>query len=368
MSRQEISLMGAIGTVKTGTGVVHGITLSSVIAKVAALPEGTTELVINIMGPGGVKETGDYIYNFLMSLKPEMRIIMNQVGDIGSIMSKIWFAGDERIALKGINPDTGKPYEIFIHNPWMRVEGDAATMQAAINAVKPQEEELAKFYADHTGIPLEGISPMMAQQTGIDAEQPVAMKFATTFRESLSIAAFDMKFKKEDEQKLESVLDKVLNYFKSAVKAETPPAPPVAAAPAPPAAPAPETTPMIGKSPMVDGVALPDGEYYVKGGLIVSVSPLVAEGEMPAAMAANIAALETLLEEQAKKSVKTEAEILAMVNAEVAKQVEAFKATFKTTHVPKYKEVILASDRRETPVQARNRENMERQEAERKKV
>lgn len=363
-----IRIIGPIGTFVAGNKVYNGVQLKQVIAQVSALPPETTEIQIDIASDGGNKPTGDAIYGFLMSLKPKVKIIMNQIGDVGSIASKIWFAGDERIALKGLNPETGKDYELFIHNPWMRVEGDAATMQAAIDRVKPEEDELRNFYMEQTGIPEAGIKPMMDQQTGINAELAVQMKFATSMREALNIAAYDMKFTKETETQLGAVLDQIKALFK---KSATPPTASATSGSTPPAGAAGDE--LKGKAVVIDGKAPADGVYTIKGGVVDSFAALPAETpaqpEMPAALAAKIKEVDdliaTLKEEKPKADEikpKTEAEILALVDAKVKEQVEAFKSTIKTLHTPKqHKDVIIDwKNTKETPVQARNREAMEK--------
>lgn len=361
--KSTISIIGPIGTFKQGNTILNGIQLKNLVAKVSALPPETTELQIDIASDGGSKPVGDAIYAFLMSLKPKVKIIMNQIGDVGSIASKIWFAGDERIALKGLNPETGKDYELFIHNPWMRVEGDAATMQAAIDRVKPEEDELRNFYMQQTGIPEAGIKPMMDQQTGINAELAVQMKFATSMREALNIAAYNMKLTKEHENQLVGMLDQIKAFFKKSV---TPPAASATSGSTPPADPSGDE--LKGKAVTIDGKTPKDGIYTIKGGVVDSFAEMEVpgEGEMPAALAAKLKEVDDVLTLLKKGSeapaVKTEAEILALVDTKVKEQVEAFKATIKTQHTPKqHKDVIIDwKNVKESPVQARNREAMEK--------
>lgn len=375
MSKQMISLVGPIGTFAMKGKMIQGIQLQDVVAQVAALPLDTTEIQVDIGGPGGLKPVGDQIYNFLLALKRArgIKLIMNQVDDVGSIMSKIWFAGDERIMLLGINPRTGNKYEIFIHNPWMRVEGDAVTIQAALDKVKPEEEELQNFYMAQTGIPAEGIKPLMANQTGLDAELAVKMKFATGTKEALSIAAYNMEKNPKDQKQVEGLLEVIKAFFTPAVAATAPAA---AAAPAAGAAPgaAPATaaeSPLKGKAVLIDGGAAPDGVYSVKGGVVTAVEPLAEEAAepaaMPAALAASVKAIEDFLASQKKAGngaqataavvaatgagkTYTETEIKAMI-------AEGVNAGLKSHKKPEHKDVIIdfKDGKSESAVQAYKR-------------
>ena len=379
MSRQLITIAGPIGIFKVGDRVVNGVTMVKVISKIAALPQDTTEIQIDISSPGGVKEVGDNIYNFLQSLKPQVKLIMNQIGNVGSIATKIWFAGDERIALRGINPETNKPYELFVHNPWMQVTGDAAAVKLALAEIEPQEEELRNFYMAQTGLPLEGIKPMMDSQTGIDADQALQMRFATGVREAINIAAYQinenentMKIDEKEKTRLGGVLDEIKAYLfkKEPVKADiTVPgtgAAPIVAAPADP------KSALVGKTVMVDGQPAPDFVYTVKGGAVVSVEDIeVEEAEdsgLPTTLATSLSEIEKFLKNQ-KAAEPDEAKIKALVDEQVKAQVEAFKSTYKVSHVPVRKDVIIdRSTMKESPIQARNRENLEKQEKERARV
>lgn len=379
MSRQLIPIIGPIGQFKVGDKLVNGVTLVNVVSRIAALPQDTTEIQIDISSPGGVKEVGDNIYNFLLSLKPNVKLIMNQVGNVGSIATKIWFAGDERIALRGINPETNKPFEFFVHNPWMQVTGDAAAVKLALKEIEPQEEELKAFYVNQTGIPIEGIAPLMAAQTGFDADQALQLKFATGVRDALNIAAYQinenentMKIDEKEKTRLGGVLDEIKAYLfkKEPVKADATVqgtgTAPVVAAPADP------KTALVGKSVTVDGQPAPDFVYTVVGGVVTKVEDVETEAAedsgLPAPLAASLSEIEKFLKNQ-KAAEPDEAKIKALVDAEVKVQVEAFKSTFKVDHKPAHKDVIIdRSTMKESPIQARNRENLEKQEKERARV
>lgn len=388
MKNQKIAILGPIGTFKIGEQMINGVQLKDVIAKVTALPADTDTLTVDIGGPGGNKQVGDSIYTYLMSLKPKIKIVMNQVDDVGSICSKIWFAGDERVALEGLNQETGKPFEIFIHNPWMKVVGDANAMQQALNDIKPEEEELQSFYVAQTGIPVAGIKPLMDAETGLDAATAVSMKFATSKRTALKIAAYktmntntQTAVKKEDENLVQSIL-----AFLGKGKAKPNAAAlgqPAGGAPAQgagsaaqPAAAAGSLADAVGKPVMVNGTAALDGVYSVKGGVVTAVEDLAEEANEPAAAAADVKRLENVL--AAIKAGKSQEEIVALANGEdlnrpvtmadlkeiLAGMVGNGGQVQKTTHKPAInngkqtslkQQAVEAEGDHETPVQALKR-------------
>lgn len=214
MSKQVISIIGPIGSFNMGGQDVIGVQLLDVVGMVSKLPADTTELQINVAGPGGRKDVGDNIYNFLVSLKQRMKIHTMQVGDIGSIMTKIFLAGDKRTALIGTNPETLEPYEFFIHNPWTSVTGDSNTLQARLDAIKQEEDELTSFYMSFMGLTKEAIQPLMAAETGMDAAKALELKFATDTIEALNIAAYMENKPKTVGEKLDALILVMENYFK----------------------------------------------------------------------------------------------------------------------------------------------------------
>lgn len=211
--KQIITLIGPIGSFVLNGEQTNGIQLKDVVAKFTQLPEGTKDVQIDIAGPGGVKSVGDSIYNFIKGENVKYNITMNQVGDIGSIMSRVWFGAPKRVALKGINPETNKPYEIFIHNPWTEVRGDSKEIRRTLDGIEPEEAELRAFYMAETGISEEGIAPLLDSETGITAEEAVAMKFATSLREATTVIAYMSKTNTTMQDRLDKVLAAIEGAF-----------------------------------------------------------------------------------------------------------------------------------------------------------
>lgn len=381
MSKQSISILGAIGQFKIGETVYNGVTLKQVNLMVAALPADTTELEIKIAGPGGHKETGDLIYDFLLSQKAKgWKLITNQVGDIGSIATKLFLVGDERVALKGINPVTLEPYEFFIHNPWNTgVSGDAAVLAKAASEALVEQKDLLSFYIEKTGATEEALQPLMSLQTGFTAEEAVTMKFATSTREALNTAAYmDDKTKS-----LGARLDSVIAMMEKLVKGKNSLAMVLELENGTKISVATEDANKLEKvnAMTVDAAGVPtstpvpDGSYKLKdgsktlvvvSGVIDKVEPVAApaaKADAPAAVdpviAAKLEKFEALQRELESKD--QAAQIAALVKKGIDDAMVAFKDTLTSEHRPPHKDIIIdLKDVKESPAQARNRENAER--------
>lgn len=171
--------VGQIGTTKEADGsITQGIELINIVSFIQTLKENVTEIQLDIASPGGLVGTADAIYNYLLTLKPKYKITMNQVGDVCSAATKIWFAGDERIATEG--------YSFMIHNVWGTHTGDAKAMNDAAAELKAKEQELCNFYVAATGLPITAIQPLMDAETYINTTQAIDLKFATKTQSNFS--------------------------------------------------------------------------------------------------------------------------------------------------------------------------------------
>lgn len=208
MSSHRILIAGAIGQFQQPNGkFMNGITLLDVVSQVNSAPEGTTEIVVQIESLGGVKDVGDQIYDYLVSLKPKYKIKTEQIGMIASIATKIFGAGDERVALEGES--------FMIHNPWTIAQGDANELMQTADALKVAEEDLLSFYVQLTGIPKEGLIPLLNSETEFDATTAVRLKLATSTQKKNKLKIAAMK-----SEKLENLLTQFvafLNKFNSRV-------------------------------------------------------------------------------------------------------------------------------------------------------
>ena len=170
----KISINGHIGdSYVDQNGLMHkGTNLLDVIEQVETFPQ-ALELEIAINSPGGFVDVGDSIYDYLISQKKlGKKLTTIQTGLVGSIATKIFLAGDRRIA--------DDRYEFWIHNPFQQdVSGDQDELRAAADAVAETEKNLIKFYGDFTSISSEGLDALMKKETGLTADQCVKFGFAT---------------------------------------------------------------------------------------------------------------------------------------------------------------------------------------------
>jgi ATP-dependent Clp protease, protease subunit len=207
MKQHNIYIVGPIGNFGIDGHEFKGVSLLSVVAQVAAAPEGTREIVVNIETPGGRKDVGDAIYNYLISLWGQYDVTMKQTGPIGSIGTKIWFGGKKRLALKG-----EKMW--FIHNPWVaNTSGNADALEAEAKELRASEEDLQNFYMSQTGLTKEALSPLMKAETEFSSDEAVSLKFATDVYMAHKIAAYKMTTNKKENDAV-SLLDRLLNVLK----------------------------------------------------------------------------------------------------------------------------------------------------------
>ena len=159
--------------------MINGMELMDVIRQVNPnVGEDTEKIHVFMAGPGGLVTEGNKIYDYLNSLKKDKKysITTETIGNIGSMMTKIFLVGDERIIRRGD--------EFFIHNPWVQPEaGDANKIQGEIDSLRLAEEELRAFYVSATDLTEETIKPYMDEQKGFSADEAITMKFATAIKE-----------------------------------------------------------------------------------------------------------------------------------------------------------------------------------------
>lgn len=383
MSKQVISIIGPIGSFNMNDQEVNGIQLLDVVGQVSKLPADTTELQINVAGPGGRKDVGDNIYNFLNSLKPRMKIHTMQVGDIGSIMTKLFLVGDKRTALIGTNPDTLQPYEFFVHGPWTSVTGDATVIQARLDSIKEEEEELVSFYMSFMGLTREAIQPLMVAETGMDAIKALELKFATDTIEALNIAAYMENKTKTVGEKLDALILVMTEFVQGSKKPTMAMVVELEGAVPKISVASEDATKMQGAAAMlvdatgaVTQTPVPDGTYNAKDGSKITIAagkvsaveakqatPPATPPATPATDQALNAKLDVLIDVVSKavtgNKEKTEQE---RIDAIVAAKVDEALGKKKTVHRPTIKVVKdgkEVTEVRETPIQAMNRKQLE---------
>jgi ATP-dependent protease ClpP protease subunit len=172
VKQAHIYIHGNIGSYIDPSGKeVKGVELLDVIQQVKA-NSGASSYLFHIKSPGGLVDTGDQIYDYMVSLKGSAKVDTVTDGDVGSIATKLFLAGDERMISEG--------HEFFIHNPWTQPQpGDSVKLNIELAALKQTESKLRGFYMEKTGITEQGLSGLMDNETAMTADQAVTLGFAT---------------------------------------------------------------------------------------------------------------------------------------------------------------------------------------------
>lgn len=167
----KINIHGQIGPSSVDeAGLFHkGVQLLDVVEQV---PPDATEFEVSINSPGGYVDIGDAIYDYLNSLKKKGKVTTIQDGLVGSIATKIFLAGDERLV--------DDRFQFWIHNPFKEnVSGDSDELMAFAQGLAETETKLRQFYMGFTNISDEGLDALMKVETGLTADQCIKFGFAT---------------------------------------------------------------------------------------------------------------------------------------------------------------------------------------------
>jgi ATP-dependent protease ClpP protease subunit len=379
MEEDEIFIIGRIGNLldeKTGAIIERGVELQDVVAATRRIKPGTKILKVNILTEGGSTKVSDDIYNYLLSLKAQYRLITTPYPDaqtgrglVASAGVKIYLAGDEREA----DPELD---DIFIHNPRLDPGlSDSSRLSAALDATKQKEDEMTIFYAAQTGNTVEALAPLMKTETALKGSQALDLGFATILKKRLSSPQMILQHLKTHQMNPKQLLEDLLKL----IKAEQPVPPPAAAAP--PATPAPGATPpagaavppfetasgkmitvaapsvdkVIGAPATIDGQPAPDGEHPLKSGEVMVIEAGKVKEMKPAvaAVVAPTAELDTRIkavEDNQSKILEVLTAMQASKGAALSKKdLEDFatilRAEIKTGHrVPEIKSENVVAD------------------------
>lgn len=233
----EANPLGVIGEVPGENGqTIKGHTLVDIMAQVARFPAALSFL-FHCHGPGGDVMAGDQIHDYMEAMKAEgKRVDTITDGDIGSIMTKPFMAGQERII--------GEGHKLYVHAPWVpHMEGNAKEITAGLESLFADENRLRNFYKQKTGISEAGLQGLMAGSssedgTFITADQAVALKFATKKSPSKIKAYALIKNSNMSTQTVGQKIALAIGQAIDSVLGNTQPP----AAPAAPAPPAPKAT------------------------------------------------------------------------------------------------------------------------------
>lgn len=157
--------------------------------------------IIRINSDGGFVDQGMAIYQAIIEHKGEVETICDGVA--ASMASLIFMSGDVRKIIQG--------GYLMIHNPYTGTIGDDTHLTKIAEHLRSQKENLAKIYAERSGVPLEAILEMMAEETYLTAEQAKSLGFVheilpATREASKAMAQIKLeKFKKPPEALVRAV-------------------------------------------------------------------------------------------------------------------------------------------------------------------
>ncbi len=214
LTPNEANPLGVIGEVPDGKGgLIKGHTLIDVMTQVAKFPNEKNFLFL-CSGPGGDVEVGNLIYDYMEGMKAEGKIVNTAtVGDIGSIMTKPFLAGQER--------EMREEDKLYVHAPWVpHMEGNATQITRGLSSLYKDESKLLDFYKQKTGVTEAGLKGLMAgtadqDGTFMTADQAIALKFATKKATSKIKAFAQIKNNIMATETLGQKVDSILAYLKT---------------------------------------------------------------------------------------------------------------------------------------------------------
>lgn len=146
-----------------------GVAATDVMNWLAELGDEISTIHVHINSPGGIVDEGSAIYQALLMADP--KIVVHVDGLAASAASVIAMAGDEiRMAETAM---------LMIHNAWGFAIGDAIKMERVAAVLRKWTSALAKAYVRRTGMSADEVQELLDAETWLDAEEAVAMGFAT---------------------------------------------------------------------------------------------------------------------------------------------------------------------------------------------
>lgn len=130
------------------------------------------DVKIRIRSFGGDVQTGFDIYNELRRYAKDNNAKITTIGEgqVASIATVIFLAGDERILTEHTEP--------FVHNAWTYEMGDAKILKRTVAVLEKCNNDIAEHYAIHTDLTKEEALELMDNETSITVDEAIAMRFA----------------------------------------------------------------------------------------------------------------------------------------------------------------------------------------------
>lgn len=167
------------------------------------------DVTVNINSPGGDVDEGFLIYTALRKYAADnnAKVTTYAKGRCHSIATVIFLAGDERIANKYLEP--------FVHNAWTFAVGDAGELLRTAADLEKLNKRIAEFYADHTDLTYEEARELMNNDSYIDPEEAVRIRFATKIEEVLRPVALNKILNKKTKKIMAKSEKNEKSFFKA---------------------------------------------------------------------------------------------------------------------------------------------------------
>ena len=169
-------------------------------------------LTLHIASPGGSVYAGYKIYHALKQSGKTINTIIE--GEAQSMATYIALAG-KKISI--CNPSV-----FMIHNPHSGVEGTAEQMIQGANELIKIEDEMAKAYAERTGIQVDKIKEMMAKTTVLKAQEAKDLGFADEIVGEHYLKAVALGKSTKTMEKKEGKIAKVINALAELINPNSP--------------------------------------------------------------------------------------------------------------------------------------------------
>lgn len=218
----NIPIYGIIGSPEDKNDKTIYFTLENLLMHLSKA-KGFDAINLNFSSDGGICDIADQMMSVTSEFAKNNKSIItsSNSGNVCSAASKFFMLPESK-ELRKFNPSKGV---FLIHNPWTKIEGDAAYLAEASRQIKSTEDDYAKFYAQKTGNDISIIRAFMGQNVPLTTEQIDTLGFATIVNEPVkAIAKLNFQNKNMDDKKLEELnknmgvfnelITKALKFFK----------------------------------------------------------------------------------------------------------------------------------------------------------
>lgn len=172
----ELSMYDMIGADFFG----EGITAKAVKQQMDAAP--FNQISVRINSPGGDAFEGVAIGNLLKSAQKPVHVFVD--GLAASAASIIAMCGD--------SIDMAPNAIMMVHNAWSLCAGDGNDMRKMADTLDKVSASIAQTYAGRTGKSLDEVKALMDAETWMNAEESLALGFATSVTDEKNKAAMAM--------------------------------------------------------------------------------------------------------------------------------------------------------------------------------